>query len=139
MQLIYNGFDLSTVGGLGITQTREFEGGEQTQRARVRLAVKVSIFQQTYDENRNLIDSFTSALQTPNALLQWINDAVNTAYVNQTAVVMSEDLPEDWGTYQQVVNLVFQYYEQTPAGASNNLPLQFCKEGSGAFLPIRRG
>jgi hypothetical protein len=131
MKLIYNGFDFSTVGELGITQAREFEGGEQTQRARVRLAVRVDLFQTSYDENRNLIDSFTAALQTPNALLQWINDAVNVPYVSQTAVLVSEDLPDDWGQYHQTVNLVFQYYEQTPAGASNNLPLSFCKEGSG--------
>ena len=131
MKLIYNGFDWGTVGELSITQAREFEGGEQAQRARVRLTVGVNIFQATYDQNRALIEAGAASLQLPNAVLQWTNDATAVDYVKQTAVLVSQDLPEDWGQYQQRVTLTFSYYEQTPAGAANNLPLSFIKEGSG--------
>ena len=129
MKLIYNNLDLATLGELGIVQGREAEGGEQAQRMRVRLAVKLSLFERSYDENRRAVEALRAALALPNAPLQWVNDAVGVDYVNQTAVLVSEDLPEEWGEYHQTVNLVFSYYEQTPAGAANNLPLTFCAAG----------
>ena len=130
MKLFYNGFDLGSVGDLSLTQAREFEGGEQTQRARVRLSVKLELFARSYDENRQLIESARAALALPNAVLQWTNDAAGVDYLNQTAVLVSEDLPEEWGEYHQTVNLVFTYFEQAPGGAANNVPLYFSKAGS---------
>ncbi len=130
MKLYYNSFDISALGEISIKQSRELEGGEQPQRAKVRLEVTVDLFLPTYDQNRALIDSLRTALLLPNAVLQWTNDAVGVDYVNQTAVVVSEDLPEEWGQYHQTLHLVFSYYEQTPGGATNNLPLTFSKEGS---------
>lgn len=127
MKLSYNGFDWSTIGEISVSQSREFEGGEQTQRAKVKLAVGVDIFQATYDQSRPALEAAAASLALPNGVLQWVNDAAGTTYVNQTAVLVSQDLPEDWGQYHQRVNLVFQYYEQAVAGAANNLPLVFVK------------
>jgi len=136
MKLYYNSFEITALGDVGIKQTREVlaEGQsfpDQPQRARVRLEVTLDLFQRSYDENRSMIESLQTALQTPNAVLQWTNDAANVDYVNQTAVLVSEDLPEEWGQYHQAVHLVFSYYEQSPGGAVNNLPLTFSKDGSG--------
>ncbi len=130
MKLYYNNFDISALGEISIKQSRDLEGGEQPQRAKVRLEVTVDLFLPTYDQNRARIDSLRAALLLPNAVLQWTNDAVGVDYVNQTAVVVSEDLPEEWGQYHQTLHLVFSYYEQAPGGATNNLPLTFSKEGS---------
>jgi hypothetical protein len=136
MKLYYNSFDISALGEISIKQSRELlaEGQsfpDQPQRAKVRLEVTLDLFLPTYDQNRAQIDSLRTALLLPNAVLQWTNDAVGVDYVNQTAVLVSEDLPEEWGQYHQTLHLVFAYYEQTPGGATNNLPLTFCKEGSG--------
>src|ERR1035438_7062208 len=104
MKLWYNGFDITARGDVGIKQSREMEGGEQAQRAKVRLEVTLDLFQRTYDQNRAQIDSLRTALLLPNAVLQWTNDAVGVDYVNQTAVVVSEDLPEEWGQYHSSVD-----------------------------------
>jgi len=133
MKLYYNNFDISALGEISIKQSRELlaEGqSEQPQRAKVRLEVTVDLFLPSYEQNRTQIDSLRTALLLPNAVLRWNNDAVGVDYVNQTAVVVSEDLPEEWGQYHQSLHLVFSYYEQVPGGATNNLPLTFSKEGS---------
>lgn len=130
MKFNYNAFEFSDLGEVFITQAREMEGpADQPQRARVTLRVRVEVFERSYDQNRELLDRCREALRLPNAGLQWRNDAAGVDYVNQTAVLVSDDLPEEWGEYHQVLNLVFSYYEQTPGGASNNLPLTFTKTG----------
>jgi len=101
--------------------------------AKVRLEVTLDFFLPTYDQNRAQIDSLRTALLLPNAVLQWTNDAVGVNYVNQTAALVSDDLPEEWGEYHQSLHLVFSYYEQAPGGAANNVPLTFSKEGGAAF------
>jgi hypothetical protein len=132
MKLIYNSFDFATIGELGISETREMEGGpDLPQRAKVTLRAKVDLFQRSYDSNRQLIEQARTALQLPSAVLQWTNDAVGTDYCNQTATVLSHDLPEEWGEYHQCLNLVFTYYDQTPAGAANSIPLTFTPTGGG--------
>ena len=131
MRLIYNGFDFSTIGELSFKQSRELEGAaDQPQRARVTLAVRIEVFRRTYDENRQALEQIRPALRLPNALLTWTNDVAGTDYVNQTAQLVSDDAPEEWGEYHQVLNLVFSYYEQAPGGAANNVPLTFQKAGS---------
>ena len=96
--LFYNSFEITALGDVGIKQSRELlaEGQsfpDQPQRARVRLEVSLDLFQRSYDENRSMVESLQTALQTPNAVLQWTNDAAGVDYVNQTAVLVSEDLP----------------------------------------------
>jgi SAM-dependent methyltransferase len=98
MKLIYNSFDFSSIGELGITETRENEGGpDQPQRAKVTLHAKVELFQRSYDANRQLVEQARAALALPNAVLQWTNDAAGADYCNQTAVCLSHDCPEEWG------------------------------------------
>ena len=92
-----------------MTQQREFEDG---QRVKVTLRVGVTLFERTYGDNYALAASLREALRTQNAVLKWTNDETGTDYVNQTATLQSNDLPEEWGTYQMPFNLVFGYYEQ---------------------------
>ncbi len=133
MKLIYNNFDFSGIGEISIAQAREMEGpADQPQRAQVTLRVRVDIFAGTYDQSRELIEQGLTALETPNATLQWRNDAAGVDYVNQPATLTGSDIPEEWGEYHQVLALVFTYYEQTPGGAANNIPLTFQTTGSGA-------
>jgi hypothetical protein len=135
VKLIYNSFDFSTIGELAIAETREMEGGPDLPvRAKITLRVKVELFQRSYDANRQLIEQARAALQLPSAVLQWTNDAAGVDYANQTAVCLSHDLPEEWGEYHQCLNLVFQYYDQTPAGAANSLPLKFIPGGGAPLL-----
>src|ERR1019366_2429582 len=63
----------------------------------------------------------------------WFNDAVNVNYVNQTAALVSQDLPEEWGAYHQSLTLEFAYYEQAVNGAANNIPLAFTPAGGSAL------
>jgi len=131
MKLYYNSFDLTAIGEAAIKQSREMveSSPDQPQRARVRLEVALELFRRTYDENRALVESLRTALALPNEVLRWTNDQAGVDYVNQTATLISEDLPEEWGQYHQTVHLVFGYYEQQPGGATNNVPLVFVKEG----------
>jgi len=70
MKLYYNSFDISALGEISIKQSRDLEGGEQPQRAKVRLEATVELFLPTYDQNRAQIDSLRAALLLPNAVLQ---------------------------------------------------------------------
>jgi len=118
MKLSYNGFEIGNLGEFTVTQQREFEEG---QRVKVTLRVGVTLFERTYADNYALASSLQEALRTQNAVLQWTNDETGTDYVNQTVTLQSNDLPEEWGTYQMPFNLVFGYYEQ--GLVTNNLPL----------------
>jgi len=120
MTLSYSGLEIGDLGEFTVTQQREFEDG---QRVKVTLRVAVTLFERTYFDNYALVQQITAALRTQNGVLQWTNDDSATDYVNQTVTVVSSDLPEEWGTYQMPVNLVFMYYEQ--GLVTNNLPLTY--------------
>lgn len=124
MILEYNGFDLARLGDLTITQSREFEGGDAPQRARVTLRVGVDLFQRNYDDNYQLVRLAKEALRTAQAELRWHNEAVQQDYVKQTAALLSDDLPEEWGEYHQRFNLVFTYLEQDAITQNTPLTLQ---------------
>jgi hypothetical protein len=131
MILEYNTFDLAALGDLSITQSREFEGGDAPQRAKVTLRVTVDLFQRSYDDNYQLVRQAREALRTAQATLHWRNEAVGQDYVNQTAALVSEDLPEEWGEYHQRFNLVFSFYEQNLA--TQNTPLTLTKDAGPAY------
>ena len=120
MTLSYNGSEIGDLGEFTVAQQREFEDG---QRVKVTLRVAVTLFERTYFDNYALVQQIVAALRTQNGVLQWTNDESGTDYVHQTVTVVSSDLPEEWGTYQMPVNLVFTYYEQ--GLVTNNLPLTY--------------
>ena len=132
MKVSYNNFALDGIGEVTLRQRREYEGGEAPQRAKVTLEVKLALFQRCYADNYALLQQARAALATPNAALVWQNDATGEEYVNQTATLTAEDLPEEWGTYYQEMNLTFFYYENLDTGAQN-LPLTFQPAGGPAI------
>lgn len=117
------------MGEFTISQQREIEDG---QRVKVTLKVGVTLFQRSYGDNYSLVQALMSALATQEAVLQWTNTDNGTNYINQTVTQVSNDLPEEWGTYQMQFNLVFFYYEQNLV--TNNLPLTYA--GGGAVLTL---
>jgi hypothetical protein len=130
MQLSYNGFSLDSLGEFTVSQTREFEGGEAPQRARVTLTVRLDVFEEVFATNRALLAQAEQALRTANGVLQWSDADTGVDYVNQTAAVLSTGLPEDpnaWGQYHQQLVMVFSYFDQGVATA--NVPLTFASAG----------
>lgn len=124
MILQYNDFAITDLGDVTISQSREYEGGDSPQRVRVMFRVKVDIFQKTFSDNYNLVQQLRDAVATQHAPLVWMNEDTNETYVDQPAVLVSNDLPEDpngWGTYYQQCNLVFMFYENNLV--TSNLPL----------------
>ena len=137
MKVAYNNFALSDLGEVTLKQKREFEGGggatgdQAPQRAKVVLEIKLMLFERCYADNYALLNLAKAALAMPNAQLLWQNEDSGETYVNQTATLASADLPEEWGTYFQELNLSFFYYENLDTTAQN-LPLTFLIEGATA-------
>ena len=127
--LTYDSFAIDALGDVTLKQSREFEEGDAPQRAKVTLKVGVEVFQRGYAENYALLRSLRTALAKPNAVLLWSNADTGEVYVNQTVTSVSDDLPEEWGTYHQVFNLTFIYYENLKTDAQN-LPLTFLRTGA---------
>jgi hypothetical protein len=129
MNLLYNGFAVHEIGEFTISSSREYEEG---QRAKVTLKVAVTLFERTYADNYALVTSLKAALLTREAVLQWTDTDTQEDYVNQTVTLQSDDLPDEWGTYQMSFNLVFVYYEQNLT--TNNLPLVYSPGSSPVTL-----
>jgi hypothetical protein len=132
MNVTYNNFSLSNLGEVSVTQKREFEGNEAPQRAKVSVMLKVCLYERSYGDNYALLEAARTALAIPNAVLFWQNSDTNEIYINQTATLTMEDLPEAWGTYYQEMNLSFFYYENLDVSAQN-LPLTFTPDGGAAI------
>ncbi len=133
MQLIYNSFALHNLGDFTVSQEREYEG-DSPQRARVTFKVKVELFETSYADNYDLLEQLRVALRTQHAELQWTNTEVDRDYVKQTARLVSENLPEEWGEYYQTVELVFEFFDHSLT--TNNLPLVFTAAGSSTPLTL---
>ena len=118
MNFFYNSFPIHSLGDVTITQAREYEDG---QRIKVTLKLGVTLNQRSYGDNYSLVQQLQTALQTMESVFQWTNTDNGQDYLNQTVSTQSNDLPEEWGEYQQQFNLVFYYYEQNLV--TNNLPL----------------
>ena len=127
--LSYDTFSVDDLGDVSIKHAREFEEGDAPQRAKVTLRVTVDVFERGYAENYALIRALKLALAKPNAVLLWRNSDTGEDYVNQTVTSVSDDVPEEWGSYHQAINLVFTYYEALVT-TDQNLPLTFLKTGS---------
>lgn len=136
MILEYNGFALQNLGDISITQAREFEDGSigAPQRAKVTLRVTIDLFERSYDDNAALVRQAKEALATGQAVLRWHNEAVGMDYINQTAALESDDLPEEWGEYHQRFNMVFSYYDH--GMAAQNVPLTLVKLGQKTGLTL---
>lgn len=133
MKLQYNNFALSDLGELIITQQKDLEGGEAPQRAKITLHIKLLLFERCYADNYALIREAQLALAQPNARLVWQNEDSGETYLDQTATLLRSDLPEEWGTYFQELNLTFTCYANLDT-AAQNLPLVFTPvKGSAPF------
>jgi hypothetical protein len=130
----YNSFNIHDIGDVTVTLSREAEGGDAPQRTKVTLRMTVDVFERSYDDNYQLLEQLREALRTQQATLRWHNEAVEQDYVNQTAALMSHDLPEEWGEYHQRVNLVFVYYEQNLI--TQNTRLELRKNGGTVVLQL---
>src|ERR1017187_2854454 len=120
MKLSYNGLPIDELGEFTVSQSREYEEG---QRCKVTLKVNVSVFERSYADNYALLAQVREALRVQNGVLVWTNDDTGTDYVNRTVTVLTDEQPEEWGTYAQEAKLTFTYYEQDLV--TNNLPLTF--------------
>lgn len=123
MNLTYNGLDLSTLGEVTISVERRREGGEMPQRTQVTLRAGLDLFERGYAENADLVRQARVALQEPQGLLVWTNPSNGEVYVNQTAALAGDGVPEEWGQYHQHLDLVFTYWENDVA--NRNAPLRY--------------
>jgi hypothetical protein len=115
MKLIYNGVDLA---GLAthcriLQQSTMREPAEAPQRERVTLRVRLDFFEQTYADNRALLEQCRAALKTQQAVLLW-QDERNGTCLQRTVTAGEDESPEEanarGGTYWQVLVLQFWYY-----------------------------
>ena len=123
MQFWYDGVKIDDLGDVTISQTREYEGGDNPQRAKVTLKLGLLTFARTYADNYALLQSFVAALRKQQAVLRWRNEANNTDYVNRTVTLGSAELPEEWGSYEQALNVTVFFYEHDLE--CQNLPATF--------------
>lgn len=115
MELTYNGVALHELGEVTISQSTEYEGGETPVRAKRTLRVVLEVFEDTFASNYALVTQAKAALKVQHGVLLWRDAETETVFVNQTAVVESENLPDDpngWGRYHQRLEIVFTFYEQ---------------------------
>jgi hypothetical protein len=127
MDLTYNSLALHELGEvIVIDQHREYEGGESPQRAKVTFNVVVNLFERAFADNYDLVKKVRAKLKTQHGQLTWKDSETDTVWVDQTATVLSENLPEDpngWGEYFQQIRIAFQFYEHDVL--SQNLVLLF--------------
>ena len=133
MKLIYNEFDLSSIGEVTVKWNRDYEGGEAPQRCRVTVKASVKVFQRCYADNYALLRQAQSALLQPNQQLTWTNDDTGENYIDQTGNCVAANFPEEWGTYFQQLDLTFSYYENLDV-SGQNLLCSFVKTGSSVTL-----
>jgi hypothetical protein len=130
MKLIYNSFDLSSIGEIAVKWNRTYEGGNDApQRCRVTVDCSVKVFERSYGDNYSLLRQAQAAVMAPNQQLTWTNDETGESYIDQTAALTRQNFPEEWGTYFQQLELSFQYCENLDTSAQNLL-CTFTKTGS---------
>ena len=120
MKLIYNGFDLSSIGEITVKWNREYaDSGEAPQRCKVTVSAGLKLFQRSYADNYALLRQAQQALLKPNGQLTWTNEDTGENYIDQTATLTSQNFPEEWGEYFQQLDLAFIYYEALDTSAQN--------------------
>ena len=120
MQLVYNGVDLAALATqfrvLGVATVRE--PAEAPQRERVTYRVRLDFFEQTYADNRGLIEQVRAALTTQQVQMVW-TDETGAVQLQRTVTVANDDEAEDaaqrGGTYWQGLSLTFWYYNHDVA------------------------
>ncbi len=136
MNLFYDTLALHSLGELTISQARTYEGGESPQRCQVTLKVGIRMFERGYDANYTLAKQALEALRKQHGVLRWTNTESGRDYVNQTATVTTANSPEEWGEYDQTLELTFTFFEQNLN--AQNLPLLFKRTGSDAQITFEQ-
>ncbi len=131
MKLSYKGLALDELGEFTIAQTREVEEG---QRWKVTLKVALQMFDRQYSDNYAKAREALDALRYQNGVLNWSNEETGETYINQTVTLLTAELPEEWGEYQQTLNLTFWYYDNNLT--TNNLPLTFAPDTTGMVVTL---
>lgn len=112
MRLIYNGVDLAALGELRVLgESSVREPAEAPQRERVTVRVRLDVFEQSYADNRGLLEQLRVALRTQQAELVWEDGEV---YTQRTVTVADDEVVEEpqtrGGTYWQALVFSFWYY-----------------------------
>lgn len=92
----------------------------------------LTTFENGYTANANLLAQLRSALQQQQAQVQWTDDN-GQDYLDQTVTLVSQDLPETWGTYTQRAEVVFYHYDAVTAANLANLPCSFTSSGGNGY------
>jgi hypothetical protein len=111
MQLTYDNFALHDLGEIEVSQTHDFEGGENPYRARVSFKVTLGLFERNYADNYALILEAREKLKVQHGQLKWTDSDTQSVWVDQPATVVSVDLPEEWGEYEQRAVITFSFYQ----------------------------
>ncbi len=111
-EIIYDGLNLGALGEVSVTSHREEFGPTPLALGRkVTLAVRVSVTQAGWADNRVLIDALRAAVRKQQGVLQWKNEH-GQELLNRPVAVESCDLPEEANTpgvrFQQA-ELSFSY------------------------------
>jgi len=116
MQLFYNDVAFHGLGVLRIGgQQFESQPDSTPHRMRCLLRVCIDVFQRSFQDNRNLVNVVREALKTQHGQLKWLDEVTENVFLDQTATVQSHNLPDEpnqWGSHQQSIEIVFAYYEQ---------------------------
>lgn len=111
MQLTYDNFALHDLGEIEVSQTHDFEGGENPYRARVSFKVTLGLFERNYADNYALILEAREKLKVQHGQLKWTDADTQSVWVDQPATVVSVDLPEEWGEYEQRAVITFSFVQ----------------------------
>ena len=120
MQLVYDGVDLAGLADefriLGVSTVRE--PADAPQRERVTYRVRLDFFQQTYADNRALIEQVRGALTTQQVQMVWTDESGEVRLQRTVTVANDEEAEEAaqrGGTYWQGLTLSFWFYNHDVA------------------------
>lgn len=131
MKFEVGGIDLSQFGELEIGKASEYEGAnpEAPQRERVTLDVVVRLLRDSFAENVRSYQELAAALNTQQAVIKWHDEETSTILVNQTAALISSDLPTNETGWQEMLELHLKFVFYNNGLVTNNLPATFTVAG----------
>jgi hypothetical protein len=139
MNLTYRDFALHNLGEISVSQSRDYEGGDAPQRAKVSLRITLDLFETALTDGFVLINLLREELKTPHGQLVWWEEETDITLLDQPVTFVSEDLPDDpnaWGSYHQRINLVFMFYEHDITTLNQGMTFRRVASGSPPTLTM---
>ncbi len=119
-----------------LSQASAREPAEAPQRERRTVRVRLEFREDSYLQNRQLVEQVRAALKTPTTSLKWQDDSGAT-FVERWVIIGDDDQPEGenaWGTYTQSITFSFIYFVHDLT--TNCLPASLQRKPDGAVKDL---